>query len=263
MEKSHLSVELIKPSETLMVHNDRQRLLQVLNNLLDNAIKFTSKGFIRFGCRDYGPAKLLFFVSDTGVGIPREKYGIIFQRFRQAEENLTRKFGGNGLGLAISKPLVQLMGGSIWFESQEEVGSTFYFTIDKVLGKEELIKNSKIKNKRVLVVEDDRHSYDYFKILLEQFGGTVMCARSGNEALSLIESGIEIDTILMDIQLEDISGIEVTKSIRKINLNIPIIAQTAYAREEDRQNCLNAGCNDFIAKPVDDDVLIRIISKYL
>jgi PAS domain S-box-containing protein len=263
LEKTQLGIELQPLISQIILHNDRQRLLQIMNNLIDNAIKFTLEGKVTFGCREYVQDKVLFFVTDTGIGIPKEKHQVIFQRFRQAEENLTRKFGGNGLGLAISKPLIQLMGGNIWLESESGKGSTFYFTVDKYLGQQELTELIKLKDKRILVVEDDRHSVDYFRILLEQLGAVISHARSGNESLTLLEAGAKYDLILMDIQLTDISGIEVTRAIRKFDMQTPIIAETAYARAEDRQNCLDAGCNDFIAKPVDDEDLIKLLLKYI
>lgn len=263
LDKSKLEFVLNPATEEISLFNDRQRVLQVLNNLIDNAIKFTNEGKIEIGYSEYLPDKVLLYVSDTGIGIPKEKHQVIFQRFRQAEENLTRKFGGNGLGLAISKPLIQLMGGNIWLESEPGKGTTFYFTLDKFLGQPELTNLIKLQNKRILVVEDDRHSVDYFRILLEQLGAVITHARSGNECLSLLHSGIKFDIILMDIQLTDISGIEVTRLIRKFDVETPIIAETAYARAEDRKHCLYAGCNDFIAKPVDDENLVRTILKYL
>jgi PAS domain S-box-containing protein len=263
IEKNNLTIHLKQPPGEIKVFNDRQRLLQVMNNLLDNAIKFTNEGKIEFGFREYLPDKILFYVSDTGIGIPKTMHNIIFQRFRQAEENLTRKFGGNGLGLAISKPLIQLMGGNIWLESELDKGATFYFTINKFLGQQELINLIKLKDQKVLVVEDDRHSVEYFRILLEQLGVSITHVRSGNECLKLLQSGAKFDIILMDIQLPDISGIEVTKAIRKFDMEVPIIAETAYAQAEDRKDCLDAGCNDFIAKPVDDETLIKVILKYI
>jgi PAS domain S-box-containing protein len=263
VEKNNLTINLKQPPGEIRVFNDRQRLLQVMNNLLDNAIKFTNEGKIEFGFREYLPDKILFYVSDTGIGIPKNMHNIIFQRFRQAEENLTRKFGGNGLGLAISKPLIQLMGGNIWLESELDKGATFYFTINKFLGQQELINLIKLKDQKILVVEDDRHSVEYFRILLEQLGASITHVHSGNECLSLLQSGAKFDIILMDIQLPDISGIEITKAIRKFDMEVPIIAETAYAQVEDRKDCLDAGCNDFIAKPVDDETLIKVILKYI
>ncbi|MBN2485256.1 MAG: PAS domain S-box protein [Bacteroidales bacterium] len=261
--KSHIELVLKPLPGDIIMFNDNQRILQVLNNLLDNAIKFTLEGKITFGCREYIPEKILFFITDTGIGIPKEKHKVIFQRFRQAEDNLTRKFGGNGLGLAISKPLIQQMGGNIWLDSKPGAGSTFYFTVDKKLGQQQASELTRLRNKKVLIIEDDRHSIDYLKLLLEQLGSVVFPVKSGKEALTILELGEKFDIILMDIQLSDISGIEVTKAIRKFDLLTPIIAETAYTRDEDRQSCLNAGCNDFISKPIDDDELIRLMIKYI
>lgn len=263
LEKTHLSIEIVPLTENFQIYNDRQRLLQVMNNLLDNAIKFTPEGKITFGCKKYNDSKLLFYVKDTGIGIPKDKFEIIFHRFRQAEENLTRKFGGNGLGLAISKPLIKLMGGEIWLESEEKSGSKFYFTIDKIKKQKSSVQQANFLNKNILLVEDDRHSVGYMRIVLEQFGATITHARTGYDALHIIDQGAKFDLILMDIQLSDMSGLEVTRLIRDEDRNTPIIAQTAYAQQNDRQACLLAGCNDYIAKPIDDEDLIALVAQYI
>jgi PAS domain S-box-containing protein len=263
LEKTHLTIEIVPLTENFQIYNDRQRLLQVMNNLLDNAIKFTSEGKITFGCKKYDDTKLLFYVEDTGIGISKDKFEIIFHRFRQAEENLTRKFGGNGLGLAISKPLVKLMGGEIWLESEEKIGSTFYFTIDKIKKQKSTLQPVNFLNKNILLVEDDRHSVGYMRIVLEQFGATITHARTGYDALNILNKGAKFDLILMDIQLSDMSGLEVTRLIRDNDKDTPIIAQTAYAQQADRQVCLQAGCNDYIAKPIDDENLIALVAQYI
>ncbi len=263
LEKTHLSIEIVPLTDNFQIYNDRQRLLQVMNNLLDNAIKFTSDGKITFGCKKFNDTKLLFYVEDTGIGIPKDKFEIIFHRFRQAEDNLTRKFGGNGLGLAISKPLVKLMGGDIWLESEEKSGSKFYFTIDKIKKQKSTVQPASFLNKNILLVEDDRHSVGYMRIVLEQFGATITHARTGYDALHILDQGANFDLILMDIQLSDMSGLEVTRLIRDNDRDTPIIAQTAYAQQADRQVCLQAGCNDYIAKPIDDEDLIALVAKYI
>lgn len=263
LEKTHLTINIMPLAENFQVYNDRQRLLQVINNLLDNAIKFTKEGAITIGCEKYNDSKLMFYVKDTGIGIPEDKFDIIFHRFRQAEENLSRKFGGNGLGLAISKPLVKLMGGELWLESKVDIGSKFYFTIDRIKEKKQKEQTSNFVNKNILLVEDDRHSVGYFRIVLEQFGATITHARTGYDAIHIIDQGVKFDIILMDIQLSDMSGLEVTTYIRKNDRTTPIIAQTAYAQETDRQTCLNAGCTDYITKPIDDEDLIAIINKHI
>jgi PAS domain S-box-containing protein len=263
MEKTHLTINIMPLAENFQVYNDRQRLLQVINNLLDNAIKFTKEGAITIGCEKYNDSKLMFYVKDTGIGIQEEKFDIIFHRFRQAEENLSRKFGGNGLGLAISKPLVKLMGGELWLESKVGIGSKFYFTIDRIREKKQKEQTSNFVNKNILLVEDDRHSVGYFRIVLEQFGATITHARTGFDAIHIIDQGAKFDIILMDIQLSDMSGLEVTSYIRENDKTTPIIAQTAYAQEADRKTCLNAGCSDYIAKPIDDEDLIAMINKHI
>lgn len=262
-EKLQIQLELIPPERNITINTDRQRLLQVMNNLADNALKFTLKGKVTIGCHEQSEGIIQFFIKDTGVGIPREKYSIIFHRFRQAEENLTRKFGGNGLGLAISKPLVELMGGTISFESELDKGSVFYVNIPVDCQNHQLQQATTLEHVSILLVEDDQHSAGYVKILLEQLGATITHIQNGLEAIDLIKRGEKYDLILLDIQLKDMSGLVVASKIRLFNATIPIIAETAYARDIDRDLCIEAGCNDYLAKPLDDEELVAMIAKYI
>ncbi|MBN1119080.1 MAG: PAS domain S-box protein [Bacteroidales bacterium] len=262
-EKTSIRFSILPIEGDIMMYTDKQRLMQVLNNLVDNAIKFTLEGSINIGVKQLPNNKVQFSVTDTGIGIPPEKFDLIFQRFRQAEENLSRKFGGNGLGLAICKPLIELMGGKIWLESVVDVGSTFYFTIEQDLNKEQLEIPETLNNISILIVEDDRHSINYLRILLEQFGTNIIHARSGYEALKILKDGTKFDLIIMDIQLTDINGLELTQAIREFNKEIPIIAETAFAQNADRETCLTAGCNDYITKPIDDEELLALIGKHI
>jgi CheY-like chemotaxis protein len=210
---------------------------------------------------------------DEGEGIPKEKQKLIFNRFRQADEKTAQKFGGAGLGLAISKSIVEKMGGKIWVKSQVSKGSTFYFTIPYYNVKEhEEDQNKKIgpsKNEdwskhTIMIVEDDTVSQEYLKELLYDTGTNLLYADSGQQCFDLLKKEENKPSlILMDLQLPDISGLEITKKIRTENQEIPIIAQTAFAMEEDKIQAMESGCNDFISKPIDQEKFLGLIKKYL
>jgi PAS domain S-box-containing protein len=254
--------------EPLIILTDENRLRQVLSYLLDNSVKYTNQGFIKFGYRMSG-SKLDFFVEDSGKGIPTEKQKLIFERFRQADEGHSRKYGGVGLGLPISKGLVNLLGGSIWVESEPGKGSVFCFTIpyktteglhlDRKSGFEENIEIL-WKNKLILVAEDDDFNFEYLKALLEPIEVRIIRAQDGNQAVKLC-SKYNFDLILMDIRLPVLNGIQATERIRKMGRNIPIIAQTAFAMDKDAQKCFEAGCNKFIAKPISKESLYRAMKE--
>jgi len=257
--------------DQIMINGDRDRLKQVLINLISNAIKFTNKGSIKVGYKLDFPNLLEFYVIDTGIGIQPQKINLIFERFIQADDSITRKYGGSGLGLAISKGLVELMGGKIWVESTQMKGSSFYFShplkvinngIAQITASKE-DHNFNGKGKTVLVVEDDKFSFKYLEAILKRYEINVLHAVNGLEAVEFCKSNPQISMILMDIQLPSMSGYEATKQIRKIYKNLPIIAQTANAFDEDRAKCLKAGCNEYMAKPISMSALKDIFAKYL
>ncbi len=256
------------------IFSDKIRLQQILTNLLGNAIKFTEKGEIGFGYEKKDPSSILFFVKDTGIGIPKEKQKDIFDRFRQAEEgSASRNYEGTGLGLSISKNLVHLLNGRIWVESEEGQGSAFYFTIplEKVEGHQTSDIGNKPENKvynwkhkKILVVEDDPVSQSYLKEILDETGAEIIFTDNGTEAYKIFSQTKDFSMILMDIKLPDKSGHQVTKEIRETQSDdVPIIAQTAYAMQEDREKSLEAGCTDYITKPIDPKALLAVMNKYL
>ncbi len=257
-------------NEQSIIIADDSRLKQVLNNLLDNAIKFTKKGEIEFGY-SVKDGFLEFFVKDSGIGIKPDKHEMIFERFRQIDESLDREYGGNGLGLAICKAFVELMGGTIWLKSGENSGTTFYFTIpysrpNEIIYKpkpETDIVNYKWRKKRILIVEDDKASLSFMKVLFKLTEAEIIPVQTGHEAIELYMNDKNFDLVLMDIQLPDINGLEVTKMFKSMNRYIPVIAQTAYAMHGDDVKCLNAGCDDYISKPVEIADLFFKIDKFL
>lgn len=248
------------------------KLKQILTNLIGNAIKFTSKGKIEVGCRLNEKNLLEFYVSDTGIGIPKEKHAFIFERFAQLKSTNGPFYGGNGLGLPIVKGLTGLLGGDVWIESEPGKGSIFFFTIEyrlpvvvpseKSTKDEPVLPDFLFSNKTVLIVEDDQYNLDLILEMLSDTGLELFYVTNGNDAIKLALER-NPDVILMDIGLPDISGYEVTRQILLRNQNMKIIAQTAYASGEDRIKALNAGCVEHIAKPLRLDKLLSVIGKYL
>lgn len=267
-EKSEIEIELNCDEQQPLTEiiTDSQRLQQVLNNLLSNAVKFTSKGRISFGCKLQSNNRLLFFISDTGIGIPKEKLGFIFERFRQLDNGYTRTYSGTGLGLAISKGLIEVLGGEIWVESEVNVGSTFYFTIPykPAKAKAEIIVKSldtdmiDWSDRNILIVEDDEMNAKFLRIILSRTKANIFDAGNGQEAVDMARK-IEFDLILMDIQIPIIDGYEATRMIKAFSPSSVIIAQTAHAMTDERMHCLEAGCNDYLSKPINrKDLLTKI-----
>jgi PAS domain S-box-containing protein len=260
------------PDEKSFVRTDPIRLRQVLTNLVGNAIKFTHNGFVEFGYNLEDSKTLKFYVKDTGIGISADKLQVIFERFMQADSSPSRKYGGSGLGLAISKGLVELLRGRMWAESETGVGSTFYFTVPFVSANKRIEETSGNKHARIhhnwdgkifLVAEDDKFSYKFLEGFLKQTKADVIRASDGREAVEICRNNPGIDLVLMDIQMPEMNGLTATEEIKKFNSKIPIIAQTANAINEERLRCLEAGCDDFITKPVNINELYDKINKWL
>jgi len=281
-----LSAE-VDPTVPAVVAGDEFRLRQILVNLLSNAIQCTQSGHVLlslkriesidlhgegiFACA--GGLPLLFTVEDTGVGIPPEKLPHIFESFSLAEDTLTKRYSGSGVGLAICKGLVELLGGRIWAESTPGAGSTFSFTVSFWQPEEdtaaELSDNADghRNEARVLIVEDERNNRFTAARMLARRGYTVLEAENGREALQVLRT-TPVDVILMDIQMPVMDGITATKLIRNgelhtIDRNIPIVALTAYATSKDRVRFLREGMNDFVTKPFKATDLVNAIRKAL
>jgi CheY-like chemotaxis protein len=247
---------------------DDFRLRQIFNNLISNAIKFTREGHITFGYSVRNNRYIEFFVSDSGVGIPEDMLGLIFDRFGQVNQGKQYQPSGTGLGLPISKNLVKLMGGEIWVESNKKSGTTFYFTLPLVSEEAEeepraLISNKSYnwKNRRILVAEDEVLNWMFIREMLSKTGAEILRAKDGKEVIRLAKR-IHPDAILMDIKMPELSGIEATKKIRSFDSGVPIIAQTAYVMAEEKEESIRAGCNHFVTKPLDRTVIMEIIDSY-
>ncbi len=255
-----------------IINCDRMRLRQVLTNLISNALKFTSKGMVEFGYQiNDNSNEIQFYVTDTGIGIPMEKQNVIFQRFRQAHNDIAKQYGGTGLGLAICKSLVELMGGKLWVESKPGQGSSFFFTIpldmpiDKTTQKPvsfELTElQTLIKGKTILIAEDDPNSMYFLKTALRNFDVKILEADNGLLATEINQLHPEISVILMDIKMPVMNGYEAIKNIRSLNSTIPIIVQTAHTFSNEQAISKALGCNYFITKPIDPNSLYQ--SLYL
>jgi len=264
------------PSKEAIIITDREKLYAILVNLVKNAIKYTEKGTIEFGYVTTGsPTKLKelqFYVRDTGIGIPKDRSEAIFERFIQADipDKMARQ--GAGLGLTIAKSYVEMLGGRIWVESEEGIGSTFYFTLPynaepevknriTAKGDENNVKTDVLQLK-ILIAEDDETSEMLISINVREFSNEVIKAKTGIETVEICRNRPDIDLILMDIQMPDINGYEATRQIRQFNKDIVIIAQTAFGLMGDREKAITAGCNDYIAKPINKNELLTLIKKY-
>lgn len=248
---------------------DETRIKQILTNFIDNAFKFTHKGYIEIGCKLIDDSEIYFYVKDTGIGIKEEKHDIIFERFRQNDETSTRIYGGNGLGLAICKGLAELMNGEIGVISEENIGSTFYFKLpahfiyEKKTNKRVINPKYSWPKKKILLVEDDDISLALLEEYFLQTGAFVRGVGDGYSAIRMIKEENNFDVVLLDIGLPDISGLEVAKQIKQINPNLIIIAQTAFAMKEDELKCKNSGCDDYLRKPITKDILLKKLSEFL
>ncbi len=266
-------VKTISDSESTIL-TDKVKLSKIINNLLENALKFTNKGFIEFGCRIKNE-ELIIYVKDTGIGIKPANQQKIFERFTQEEKGISRNFGGLGLGLSIAKENVELLGGKINLTSEKGKGSTFFVhlpyvtvNIDKQVVFSSVYKNKfagKVKNYTVLIVEDEEVNLLYLDAILRNYGlnMSVLHAKNGREAIKICEDNQNIDLILMDIKMPVMDGLEATKRIKKFRSDIKIIAQTAYTGAEEKKQASIVGCDDFISKPIAQESINRIMEKYL
>lgn len=259
--------------EEAYIRADKVKLNKIIQNLIENAIKFTDSGYVEFGY-NIDNENIIIFIKDTGIGIPAEYYPTIFERFSQAAKNSPKSQSGLGLGLSISKENAQLMGGDITFESEVGKGTTFYVSIPyhpviKEDSKPVIIEKTveKLEEKTILIAEDEEVNYLYLETILEKndlFNFKIIHAKNGYEAVELCSRTNEkIDLILMDIKMPVMDGYEAIAKIKELKPDMPIIAQTAYSHETDKQKALNCGFDGFIVKPIKKDTLSKILAQYL
>jgi PAS domain S-box-containing protein len=262
-------------SKAIIVKTDKAKLLAILTNLLKNAIKFTNTGSIEFGWESKG-AFHQFFVKDTGIGIKGSQQKLIFKRFRQADLENKMALQGAGLGLSISKAFVKMLDGKIRVKSEEGKGATFYVSIPnnecfieinkseknkEILDMKDFITPKKVGLK-ILIAEDDEISKLFMLEIVEEFANEVLTVKTGIEVVEICKKNKEIDLILMDIQMPGINGYEATRQIREFNKNVVIIAQTAFGLSGDKEKSIEAGCNEYISKPIIKENLLALIQKH-
>ncbi len=266
--------------EELLIYTDPVRLRQVLSNLIGNALKYTESGYIEIGCsvqtkKDRKNDKFIqFYVKDTGIGISEKGQKMIFDRFTKIEDDKTKLYRGTGLGLAISKKLVKILGGEMWVESTPGKGSTFYFTIPT--GKVEMPKTKtgpekKVKksvglynwdDKSILVAEDEESNFRLIEIILQKKKANITWVTNGEDAVEACKSK-SFDLVIMDIKMPKMNGLIATKKIKKFKKELPVVAVTAYAREEEQEESRLAGCDDIVVKPINMEELLSTLSEYI
>ena len=291
VKKLDLDVEFSGPIPE-MIHTDPTRLRQILLNLLGNAVKFTERGSVKLKVSMNTPADaakplIAFQVTDTGVGMTPEQMALIFRPFSQADTSTTRRFGGTGLGLTISKRLAKMLGGDIAGHSASGKGSSFTITVEtgplqgvrmlenisEVLKKEieeqekPLVDSDTPLAGRVLLAEDGVDNQRLIAFMLRRHGATVDVAENGQVAVDLFRQATDshepFDCILMDMQMPVLDGYGATTQLRRSGCKIPIVALTAHAMRGDRERCLQAGCTDYLTKPIDRGQLLQVVARYM
>ena len=271
----------LAPGTPVGLRGDPVRLKQVVLNLVNNAVKFTAQGSVKVDVgilENTGEEVLLQIqVTDTGIGIPADKVGSLFQPFSQVDASTTRKYGGTGLGLAISRQIATLLGGDVGVRSMEGQGSVFYFTArlrlqlaqpePSSVGPESAGSLSPLSPASILLVEDNEVNQEVTLAQLEEWGLSADVANNGIEALQALTRKA-YDLVLMDVQMPKLDGIQATLALRKpesgvLNPRVPVVAMTAHAMEEDRQRCLEAGMDGYLSKPIDPQALRAVVARYL
>jgi PAS domain S-box-containing protein len=281
-EKKNLQISYKNqiPFQKTIIKTDKEKVTAILINLVDNAIKFTTSGFIKFGYEKKANW-LEFFVIDTGIGVTPDQKDLIFERFRQGSESLSRNYEGAGLGLSISKAYVELLGGKIWVDDYSDsaisnipgkrIGSIFHFTIPDYPKQQENIAGiadtlnssteSHIKNLKILIAEDDENSQAFISIATRPICKEMIKVDNGVKAVEACRKNPDINLVLMDIKMPEMDGYEATRQIREFNKKVIIIAQTAYGLAGDREEAIAAGCNEYVSKPINLATLNNLIKK--
>lgn len=275
IEAKEKGIDLIVKSEIVPpevdFYSDSYKLISILTNLIKNAIKFTKKGYVKIEYTLYKD-KLKIVVSDTGIGIAPEKQKAIFDYFVQADHSHSSGYEGSGLGLSITRGYVKLLNGTISTESAPGQGTSFTLILPNLKPKtpketpskaeqKEHINLDHIDDLKIIIAEDDETSYEFLNHILSGISSSLKRATNGSEVIELIKDNPDTDVILMDIKLPQINGLEATRKIRTFNNDVYIIAQTAYAQPNYKEEAMAAGCNNFIVKPIDKNRLNRILSE--
>ena len=275
-ESQNRGIELnytsVLSDEESIIMSDRAKIFSILVHLVKNALKYTEKGTIEFGYRLImaGESPMLeFYVKDSGIGIPLNRQQAIFDRFVQADIADSKAYQGAGLGLSISKAYAEMLGGEIRVQSEEGTGSTFLLTIPYTAMHKSRESNQigfsaekaidPIKKIKVLIAEDDETSAMFLSVLLEKHAKDIFIAENGIEAVEICRNNTDLDLIMMDMKMPFMDGLEATRQIRQLNKNVVIVAQTAYGLAGDRKKAMEAGCNEYISKPVNVSQLMDLL----
>jgi signal transduction histidine kinase/CheY-like chemotaxis protein len=281
-EKNLYFESIINDDVPEVIIGDRERLNQVLVNLVNNAIKFTKDGGITLKVEKVqevnNEAVIRFTVTDTGIGIMPDKLDKIFDRFEQAETDTTRKYGGTGLGLSIVKDLITIQGGAITAKSEPGMGSSFIFELSFTIGELDLQEKVKDQNRKpfaaavvnklkpgikILAAEDNKMNQMLLTYMLKQWHLNYELAETGRDAIAALQQN-EYDIVLMDIQMPIMDGYTAAKKVRnELKSNVPIIAMTANVLPGEKEKCLQSGMNDYIAKPINEELMYAILLKYM
>lgn len=256
--------------ESSHIKTDHSLLTSIITNLVKNAIKYSENGCLEFGYHLKNNT-LLFFVKDEGIGVSTEKQNSIFNRFTQENQDKSKAIEGSGLGLSISKAYIELLGGRIWVESKLGKGSCFYFTHpyekdnddSRAISQKTQQSTLDFEGKKILIAEDEEYIFEFLNQVLIKTGIEITWAKNGQDAVDACLDKKHFDAILMDINMPGMDGYEATKTIKKQFPNIPIIAQTAFAIKGDKENVIAAGCDDYLSKPIDIDLLMRTLTKHM
>jgi signal transduction histidine kinase len=272
VNKSHIAVRLSLPQgHVKLLTTDESRLKQVIINLLGNAAKFTLQGSIEFGY-EIKDKNFRFFVSDTGIGIPEDKYNLIFDRFQKLQNNKVSNTSGTGLGLSIVKKIIELLDGHIWVDSRVNQGTTFTFTLPDVEFSPKTVTDQEPSpeissempdwsSKHILIVEDEYPTFVLLESLLNPTGIHIKWAKNGKEAVETYLDDNKIDAVLMDIRMPVMTGLEAYAELRKMNRKLPIIAQTAYAMAEEKEQFQEIGFNGYLPKPIVKKELLNLLNS--
>ncbi|MCX6285590.1 MAG: ATP-binding protein [Bacteroidetes bacterium] len=273
MDKPSLAIHYSPdPShQDLYLFTDPNKLFQIFSNILKNSVKFTQQGSIEYGYTVGNGKEVIFFVKDTGIGIAPDLQKIVFDKFRQADETFTRKFGGTGLGLSISKRLAELLNGSIWVESEPGKGSAFYFMIPcrdlswhttrGGVGDAQTL--GFLHNKTILLVEDEESNFLLIKTIMKHSEAALLWAKNGKEGVEMIDSHDEISLVLMDIKMPVMDGYEATRMSKTLRPKLPVIAMTAHALYGDEEKAFESGFDNYIPKPISKSLLFTLLEQYL
>ncbi len=265
-----LTVNYPVKDEQSNIVTDKEKVYAILTNLIKNALKFTKSGTIDFGYQ-VAENKLIFYIKDTGIGIPLHKQKTIFERFVQASTGMSSVYEGAGLGLAISKAYVEMLGGEIWIESEQGKGTCFYFTLPVQLNREDGVDKkddhfvsieSNANSATILIAEDDEISLMYLNHILKTGNLKILVAKTGSGAVELCRNNHDISLVLMDINMPVIDGHIASQIIKEFRTDLPIIAQTAFALDEEKEKYSDT-FDDYITKPIKADELKQKIRKYL